>query len=81
VSASDVVNTSLVVVSASSSSPSLAARVARSVDDWHLAEEDVRDLDATHRVVELSAAWADLMTRTTSFGELPQVSAFYFFSS
>jgi hypothetical protein len=81
VGAFDALNTSLVMVLASSPYPSLAACVARFIDDRHLAEEAVRDLDATHRVAELSAAWADLTTRTTSFGELLQVSAFSFFSS
>jgi hypothetical protein len=48
------------------------------VDDQHLVDEVVQEFDVTHRLSELSAAWANLMTDTTSFGVLLQVNAFTF---
>jgi hypothetical protein len=38
----------------------------------------VQEFDVTHRLSELSAAWANLMVGMTSFGELLQVTAFTF---
>jgi hypothetical protein len=38
----------------------------------------VQEFDVTHRLSELSAAWANLTTDTASFRELLQVTAFTF---
>ena len=39
-----------------------------------LADEVVQQFDATHRLSELTAAWGNLVTFATSFGEKLQVS-------
>jgi hypothetical protein len=67
VEASTALDMALVLASTSSPSLSLASRF---VDDQHLADEVVQEFDVTHRLSELSAAWANLMTDMTSFGEL-----------
>jgi len=69
-------DTALVLASTSLPPPSLAGRF---IDDQHLADEVVQEFDVTHRLSELSAAWANLMAGTASFGELFQVTAFTFF--
>jgi hypothetical protein len=65
--ASAALDTTLVLASTSSPPPSLAGRF---VDDQHVADEVVQEFDVTHRLFELSAAWANLTAGTTSFGEL-----------
>jgi hypothetical protein len=53
VGASATLDTTLVLASTSSPSPSLAGRLG---DDQHLVDEVVQEFNATHRLSKLSAA-------------------------